>query len=213
MIPEYNSCFKDKQLSIYQQQLYHYHKPSVAKELLCYHYIMTNEQTNTSLYMKQNFHISDNTYYEDYQIIIYDNINSANYHKNHNNKSLYQNSITLKFSFYHVKNQLQFYNFHKLRKYFDVNTTIQSTNKKTGNTDNLCQITFCIDLDYNHITKQLKKFSPNIPNHKTNLFINNIIYKYTTDTFIEYLLKSYLNVYNKYIIHIMQSTHALYDGM
>ena len=213
MIPEYNSCFKDKQLSIYQQQLYHYHKPSVVKELLCYHYIMTNEQTNTSLYMKQNFHISDNTYYEDYHIIIYDNINSANYHKNHNNKSLYQNSITLKFSFYHVKNQLQFYNFHKLRKYFDVNTTIQSTNKKTGNIDNLCQITFCIDLDYNHITKQLKKFSPNMPNHKTNLFINNIIYKYTTDTFIEYLLKSYLNVYNKYIIHIMQSTHALYDGM
>lgn len=213
MIPEYNSYFKDKQLSIYQQQLYHYHKPSVAKELLCYHYIMTNEQTNTSLYMKQNFHISDNTYYEDYQIIIYDNINSANYHKNHNNKSLYQNSITLKFSFYHVKNQLQFYNFHKLRKYFDVNTTIQSTNKKTGNTDNLCQITFCIDIDYNHITKQLKKFSPNMPNHKTNLFINNIIYKYTTDTFIEHLLKSYLNVYNKYIIHIMQSTHALYDGM
>ena len=213
MIPEYNSCFKDKQLSIYQQQLYHYHKPSVAKELLCYHYIMTNEQTNTSLYMKQNFHISDNTYYEDYQIIIYDNINSANYHKNHNNKSLYQNSITLKFSFYHVKNQLQFYNFHKLRKYFDVNTTIQSTNKKTGNTDNLCQITFCIDIDYNHITKQLKKFSPNMPNHKTNLFINNIIYKYTTDTFIEHLLKSYLDVYNKYIIHIMQSTHALYDGM
>lgn len=213
MIPEYNSCFKDKQLSIYQQQLYHYHKPSVAKELLCYHYIMTNEQTNTSLYMKQNFHISDNTYYEDYQIIIYDNINSANYHKNHNNKSLYQNSITLKFSFYHVKNQLQFYNFHKLRKYFDVNTTIQSTNKKTGNTDNLCQITFCIDLDYNHITEQLKKFSPNMPKHKTNLFINNIIYKYTTDTFIEHLLKSYLNVYNKYIIHIMQSTHALYDGM
>ena len=213
MIPEYNSCFKDKQLSIYQQQLYHYHKPSVAKELLCYHYIMTNEQTNTSLYMKQNFHISDNTYYEDYQIIIYDNINSANYHKNHNNKSLYQNSITLKFSFYHVKNQLQFYNFHKLRKYFDVNTTIQSTNKKTGNTDNLCQITFCIDIDYNHITKQLKKFFQNMPNHKTNLFINNIIYKYTTDTFIEHLLKSYLNVYNKYIIHIMQSTHALYDGM
>lgn len=213
MIPEYNSCFKDKQLSIYQQQLYHYHKPSVAKELLCYHYIMTNEQTNTSLYMKQNFHISDNTYYEDYHIIIYDNINSANYHKNHNNKSLYQNSITLKFSFYHVKNQLQFYNFHKLRKYFDVNTTIQSTNKKTGNTDNLCQITFCIDLDYNHITKQLKKFSPNMPNHKTNLFINNIIYKCTTNTFIEHLLKSYLNVYNKYIIHIMQSTHALYDGM
>lgn len=213
MIPEYNSYFKDKQLSIYQQQLYHYHKPSVAKELLCYHYIMNNEQTNTSLYMKQNFHISDNTYYEDYQIIIYDNINSANYHKNHNNKSLYQNSITLKFSFYHVKNQLQFYNFHKLRKYFDVNTTIQSTNKKTGNTDNLCQITFCIDLDYNHITKQLKKFSPNMPNHKTNLFINNIIYKYITDTFIEHLLKSYLNVYNKYIIHIMQSTHALYDGM
>ena len=39
MIPEYSSCFKDKQLSIYQQQLYHYHKPSVAKELLCYHYI------------------------------------------------------------------------------------------------------------------------------------------------------------------------------
>ena len=213
MIPEYNSYFKDKQLSIYQQQLYHYHKPSVAKELLCYHYIMTNEQTNTSLYMKQNFHISDNTYYEDYQIIIYDNINSANYHKNHNNKSLYQNSITLKFSFYHVKNQLQFYNFHKLRKYFDVNTTIQSTNKKTGNTDNLCQITFCIDIDYNHITKQLKKFFPNMPNHKTNLFINNIIYKHTTDTFIEHLLKSYLNVYNKYIIHIMQSTHALYDGM
>ena len=213
MIPEYNSCFKDKQLSIYQQQLYHYHKPSVAKELLCYHYIMTNEQTNTSLYMKQNFHISDNTYYEDYQIIIYDNINSANYHKNHNNKSLYQNSITLKFSFYHVKNQLQFYNFHKLRKYFDVNTTIQSTNKKTGNTDNLCQITFCIDIDYNHITKQLKKFFQNMPNHKTNLFINNIIYKYTTDTFIEHLLKSYLDVYNKYIIHIMQSTHALYDGM
>ena len=213
MIPEYNSCFKDKQLSIYQQQLYHYHKPSVAKELLSYHYIMTNEQTNTSLYMKQNFHISDNTYYEDYHIIIYDNINSANYHKNHNNKSLYQNSITLKFSFYHVKNQLQFYNFHKLRKYFDVNTTIQSTNKKTGNTDNLCQITFCIDLDYNHITKQLKKFSPNMPNHKTNLFINNIIYKCTTNTFIEHLLKSYLNVYNKYIIHIMQSTHALYDGM
>ena len=213
MIPEYNSCFKDKQLSIYQQQLYHYHKPSVAKELLCYHYIMTNEQTNTSLYMKQNFHISDNTYYEDYQIIIYDNINSANYHKNHNNKSLYQNSITLKFSFYHVKNQLQFYNFHKLRKYFDVNTTIQSTNKKTGNTDNLCQITFCIDIDYNHITKQLEKFSLNMPNHKTNLFINNIIYKYTTDTFIEHLLKSYLDVYNKYIIHIMQSTHALYDGM
>ena len=213
MIPEYNSCFKDKQLSIYQQQLYHYHKPSVAKELLCYHYIMTNEQTNTSLYMKQNFHISDNTYYEDYHIIIYDNINSANYHKNHNNKSLYQNSITLKFSFYHIKNQLQFYNFHKLRKYFDVNTTIQSTNKKTGNTDNLCQITFCIDLDYNHITKQLKKFSPNMPNHKTNLFINNIIYKCTTNTFIEHLLKSYLNVYNKYIIHIMQSTHALYDGM
>ena len=213
MIPEYNSCFKDKQLSIYQQQLYHYHKPSVAKELLCYHYIMTNEQTNTSLYMKQNFHISDNTYYEDYHIIIYDNINSANYHKNHNNKSLYQNSITLKFSFYHVKNQLQFYNFHKLRKYFDVNTTIQSTNKKTGNTDNLFQITFCIDLDYNHITKQLKKFSTNMPNHKTNLFINNIIYKCTTNTFIEHLLKSYLNVYNKYIIHIMQSTHALYDGM
>lgn len=213
MIPEYNSYFKDKQLSIYQQQLYHYHKPSVAKELLCYHYIMTNEQTNTSLYMKQNFHISDNTYYEDYQIIIYDNINSANYHKNHNNKRLYQNSVTLKFSFYHVKNQLQFYNFHKLRKYFDVNTTVQSTNKKTGNTDNLCQITFCIDLDYNHITKQLKKFFPNMPNHKTNLFINNIIYKYTTDTFIEHLLKSYLNVYNKYIIHIMQSTHALYDGM
>ena len=213
MIPEYNSCFKDKQLSIYQQQLYHYHKPSVAKELLCYHYIMTNEQTNTSLYMKQNFHISDNTYYEDYHIIIYDNINSANYHKNHNNKSLYQNSITLKFSFYHVKNQLQFYNFHKLRKYFDVNTTIQSTNKKTGNTDNLFQITFCIDLDYNHITKQLKKFSTNMPNHKTNLFINNIIYKCTTNTFIEHLLRSYLNVYNKYIIHIMQSTHALYDGM
>jgi len=213
MTPPYQLFSKNKQLSIYQQKLYQYHNQTITKELLCYNYIMVDEYTNTSIYMKQNFHISDNTYYEDYQIIIYENQPSAFYHKNHSNKNLYQNSVTLKFSFYHVKNQLQFYNFHQLRKYFDVNTNIQSTNKKTGITDNLCQTVFCIDLDYHHITKQLQEFFPNIANHKTNLFIKNIIYKYTTDTFIEYLLKSYLHTYNNPIIHIMQSTHALYYGI